>query len=86
MALLNNDFLLRQSDYFAQRIVHETTTARGTDTVANPVSQVTRAFQIAFGRQPTPTEAAAAQTLLESRGLPVLCRMLLNANEFAYVD
>ena len=86
VGLLNNDFMLRQSDYFAQRIIHETMIAQGTDTVANPASQMPRAFQIAFGRQPTPSEAVAARTLVESRGLPVLCRMLLNANEFAYID
>ncbi len=86
LALLNNDFILRQSDYFAQRILDEARLAQGTDAVLPPAIQVTRAFQIVFGRQPTPPEATAAQTLLESRGLPVLCRMLLNANEFAYVD
>ena len=86
LALLNNDFILRQSDYFAQRILDEARLARGINAVLPPAIKVTRAFQIAFGRQPTPPEATAAQTLLESRGLPVLCRMLLNANEFAYVD
>ncbi len=86
LTLLNNDFMLRQSDYFAKRIADEERIAPGTDAIANPTSSVTRAFQIAFGRQPTPTEATAAQTLVESQGLPVLCRMLLNANEFAYVD
>ena len=78
--------MLRQSDYFAQRILDEARLAQGTDAVLPPAIQVTRAFQIVFGRQPTPPEATAAQTLLESRGLPVLCRMLLNANEFAYVE
>ncbi len=86
LTLLNNDFMLRQSDYFAKRITDEERIASGTDAVANPTSSVTRAFQTAFGRQPTATEAAAAQTLVNARGLPVLCRMLLNANEFAYVD
>ena len=86
LALLNNDFMLRQSDYFARRIVDETTTSREEAAIVDSPVQVTRAFQIAFGRQPTPSEAVAARTLVESRGLPVLCRMLLNANEFAYVD
>lgn len=78
LALLNNDFMLRQAGYFAERVNAEA----GTDTAA----QVTRAFQRALGRQPSPEEFAAAQSLLQSHGLKQLCRMLLNANEFVYVD
>ena len=78
LALLNNDFMLRQSGYFADRVQAEA----GDD----PTAQVTRAFQLAFGRKPTDTEATAAESLVRSRGLPQLCRMLLNANEFVYVD
>ena len=92
LALLNNDFMLRQSEYFAQRVADEVKTAgdaktdRTGDASPDIASQVTRAFQLAFGRTPTRLEATAAQALVESRGLAVLCRMLLNANEFAYVD
>jgi len=41
-----------------------------------------RAFQLCFQRDPTPNELAAAKQL----DLFSLCRMLLNANEFVYVD
>ncbi|MBL9183923.1 MAG: DUF1553 domain-containing protein [Verrucomicrobiaceae bacterium] len=41
-----------------------------------------RAFQLCFQRDPTPDELAAAKQL----DLFSLCRMLLNANEFVYVD
>ena len=78
LALLNNDFMLKQSGYFADRVKAEV----GNDADA----QVTRAFQLAFGRKPSPTEATAAATLLQSRGLHQMCRMLLNANEFVYMD
>ena len=78
LALLNNDFMLRQSGYVADRVQAEA----GEDSVA----QVSRAFQLAFGRRPSATETAAAESLVRSRGLPQLCRMLLNANEFVYVD
>lgn len=78
LALLNNDFMLRQSGYFAQRVQNDA----GPETAP----QILRAFQLAFGRSPTPLETQAAETLLKSRGLPQVCRMLLNANEFVYVD
>jgi hypothetical protein len=45
-----------------------------------------RAFQLALGRKASPTEVAAAVPLLEQHGLPQLCRAMLNANEFVYVD
>jgi hypothetical protein len=41
-----------------------------------------RAFQLCFQRDPTPDEITAAKQL----DLFSLCRMLLNANEFVYVD
>jgi hypothetical protein len=41
-----------------------------------------RAFQLCFQRDPTPEELAAAKQI----DLFSLCRMLLNANEFVYVD
>ena len=78
LALLNNDFMLRQSGYFAERVKSEAGPA--------PKPLVHRAFLLAFGRGPSPTEGTAAETLVQSRGLTQLCRMLLNANEFVYVD
>ena len=78
LALLNNDFMLRQSGYFADRVK--------ADAGTEPMAQVTRAFQLAFGRRPSPTETDAGLALVRSRDLTQLCRMLLNANEFVYVD
>ena len=78
LTLLNNDFMLRQSGYFASRVKLDA----GTD----PAAQVIRAFQLAFGRDASSTEVAAATLLVEKRDLTELCRMLFNANEFVYVD
>jgi hypothetical protein len=41
-----------------------------------------RAFQLGFQRDATPEELAAAKSI----DIFSLCRMLLNANEFIYVD
>lgn len=78
LALLNNDFMMRQSGYFAERI--------RSDAGSDAIAQSNRAFRLALGRNPSPKESAAAVTLLQSQGLTQLCRMLLNANEFVYVD
>jgi hypothetical protein len=76
LTLLNNPFMLKQSEYFARRVESE----------SELEDRPRRAFQLAFGRNPSPAEAASAAELVKSRGLTQLCRMLLNANEFVYVD
>ena len=78
LTLLNNDFMLKQSGYFADRIQKEKPD--------DFTSQIDRAFQLAFGRSPSAPEAVAANQLAQARGLMQFCRMLLNANEFVYVD
>jgi hypothetical protein len=78
LALLNNDFMQKQADYFARRVAAES----GGELRA----QGARAFALAFGRAPDVSELDSASALMKSHGLPQLCRMLLNANEFVYVD
>ena len=78
LALLNNDFMLRQSGQWAQRIEREAG--------ADPATQIRRAYSLALAREPDDTELAAAVALVQSAGLPQLCRMLFNTNEFVTVD
>lgn len=78
LALLNNEFMLRQAGHFSQRIESEAG--------SEPRAQIERAWKLAFTRQPSETEVAAAEKLIQSHGLRQLCRMLLNANEFVHVD
>ncbi|MAI74405.1 MAG: hypothetical protein CMM01_26395 [Rhodopirellula sp.] len=78
LTLYNNDFMLRQASYFAER-VRSLSDAR-------VESQVKNAFQLAYARLPTPTETLIATELIEKQGLFTLCRSLLNSNEFLYID
>ena len=75
LALLNNDFMQKQAAYFAERVTTEA-----------PDTPAVRAFSLAFARPPSDAERDAAEALVKSRGLTQLCRMLMNANEFVYVD
>ena len=77
LALLNNPFLLQQSEFLVGRIEREA----GTD----KTMQVRRTFELVFGRAPSTDESQAAQKLVEENGLIALCRALFNANEFLYV-
>ena len=75
--LLNGAFLLQQSDLLA---------ARAKQASDAPVSQVRQVFRLAFQRLPTKAEEDAAAKLVQEHGLAALCRAVLNANEFLYVD
>ena len=85
----NNDFVLKQSESLARRVAEES---------ASPSQWVDRAFQLAYGRQPTATEHAAAggfvrdfgrQTHAADRGmltLVTLCQSLMASAEFRFID
>ena len=77
LTLSNNDFMLQQARYLTERIEGER---------AEPSARIVRAFELCFQRQPSADEATSATRLVESQGMFTLCRMLLNANEFVYVD
>ena len=78
LALYNNDFMLRQSRYFAQRLEREAG--------KEPSSQVRRAFELAFGRPVTKKELELSLVVIREHGLFTFCRSLFNTNEFVYVD
>jgi hypothetical protein len=93
LTLLNNEFSLLQSQHFAERVRE----AAG-DT---PEAQVKTAYEIALSRDPKPAEMADNLAFLEERrghhaskpaGDPVLlaltdlCNVILNLNEFVYVQ
>lgn len=78
LALFNNDFILRQSRYFAERLQKEA----GTDLA----KQVLLAYALAFSREPTTEEQQLAAEFIQANDLFAFCRSLFNANEFVYVD
>ena len=75
--LLNSDFILQQAEFFAERVKRE----QGDDAA----KQVRRAFELAFNREASEEELSVSTTFVEREGLTLLCRALLNANEFVYV-
>lgn len=77
LAMFNNDFMLRQAGYWAERIASESDSVDG---------RIQRAFQLAFARAATDGELEVARQLVKELGLLHLCRALLNTNEFVYVD
>ncbi len=77
LALLNDPFLFKQAEYFAERVQKA-----GDD----PAKQIDAAYRLAFGRLPAPTERDALVGYVKKHGLVAACRVLLNANEFVFID
>jgi Protein of unknown function (DUF1553)/Protein of unknown function (DUF1549)/Planctomycete cytochrome C/NPCBM/NEW2 domain len=77
LTLSNNEFMLQQAASFAARIENETDSR---------AASIRRAFELCFQREPLSDERNAATSLVAGQGLFALCRMLLNTNEFVYVD
>lgn len=78
LTLYNNEFMLQQARYFAARVRE----SAGED----PVLQTERAFELALARRPEEQERIWVQELPEDERLFLLCRVLLNSNEFVYMD
>jgi len=78
LALLNNAFVLRMAERFALRIEAEAG--------ANAEDRVTRAYQLAYGRDPTDEERNVAAKVVSEHGTATLTRAIVNSNEFLYVD
>ncbi|MEZ5356431.1 MAG: DUF1553 domain-containing protein [Bryobacteraceae bacterium] len=76
LSLLNAPFLIDQSRFFAQRLIAE---------AKSPAARVDQAWSIAYGRPPQPEERSEALAFLEQNSLELLCRVIFNSNEFAYV-
>lgn len=77
LALLNNKFMLRMSEHFATRA-----TAAG----KTPAEQIAAAFRLAITRDPTAEELRELNAYAEQYGMANACRVILNLNEFLFVD
>ena len=77
LALLNNPLMLSMSRHFAESLQRE-----GGDLSA----QVARGHRLALGRPPTTAESEMLVAYATQHGLVNCCRLMLNLNEFAFVD
>jgi mono/diheme cytochrome c family protein len=77
LTLLNNPFMATMSQHFARRLE----TLPGT-----MLEKVDRAYYEAVGRKPSESERQQLADFAEQHGLANLCRVLVNLNEFVFVD
>jgi hypothetical protein len=77
LALLNNQLMVVMAKHFGAE-------AHRSD--GDIDAQVARAFQSAAGRPPTETERGRLAAYARAHGLANACRVILNLNEFVFVD
>lgn len=78
LSLLNDPFVIQQSEYFAERLA---------DAYKDDVrGQVSVAYRLALGREPSADESKLAEEFIKKRDLFRFCRTIFNTNEFLYVD
>lgn len=78
LALINGRFTQRCAERFAERIRQEA----GDDVDA----RISRAYLLALAREPRPAERELARDFALRRGLEQLCLVLMNTNEFLFVE
>jgi hypothetical protein len=78
LAMLNDRFMVRQAEHFAARLRHEAG--------ENVSRQIERAYVLAIARPATPHEATLLSAYARRHGLAAACRVILNCNEFMFVD
>ena len=77
LAMMNNGLMVTMAKHFAERVSKEAN---------SPEAQVQHAFKLALSRAPTPDELAPLINYAKKEGLENTCRVILNLNEFSFVD
>ncbi|MGB7347090.1 MAG: PSD1 and planctomycete cytochrome C domain-containing protein [Pirellulaceae bacterium] len=75
--LMNSDFVLEQSKLIADRAIK--------DTDGDEAKSVDRCFELLLGRSPEDEERTACLKLAKANDLSLVCRALINSNEFAFL-
>jgi len=89
--LFNSPFTLDEAQAFAARVEADVAAVRLTARAARPggtdpvTAWIDRAYELAFSRRPDAIERSLAEPLVREHGLPTLCRVIFNANEFLFI-
>jgi hypothetical protein len=77
LAMLNNKFMVRMSEHLAGRAAKES---------PGIPAQISAVYRFALGREPAKKEMAALAEYARKHGLSNACRVILNSNEFMFVN
>ena len=76
LAILNNPFVLRQSEHLAARVA----------AAGDWKKQIEQIYQLALNRPPTNAELKKFVPFAQKNGTASLCRLVFNTSEFMFVD
>jgi len=76
LALFNDGFMLTMAKHLAARVGN----------AGGPDAQVSTAFRLVVGRQPTVSEREVLTAYATRHGLANACRVIFNLNEFVFID
>jgi hypothetical protein len=76
LAMLNNRFLVRQSEHIAARLEQKHT---------DPAAQIDELFLRAYGRSPAADELGQMSAFAREHGLANTCRVVINSSEFLHL-
>ena len=76
LAVLNNPFVLRQSEHLAARVAK----------AADLKGQIEQVYQLTLNRPPTKVELKKLIPFAEKNGMSSLCRLIFNTSEFMFID
>jgi len=77
LAFLNNPLVVRQAAILAERVAAQTIDLGG---------QLDAVYRLALNRPVEPVELEILKAYAVRHGLPATCRLILNSNEFIFVD
>ena len=87
LALWNDVFIAQNCEQIALRIEGEVNPSQIVDSDKSKTDkQIERAFRLILGRNPAETEIDEVRIFTAEHGLANLCRLLLNSNEFLFVN
>jgi hypothetical protein len=76
LAMLNNQFMVRHSEHLAARVA----------SAGDVAKQVAAAYELIYHREPSAEELKDVTAYATKHGMANACRVLLNSNEFMFVN
>ena len=74
---MNSEFVVEQSILIAERAKKES--------AGDEPKALRRCFQLLLNRDPTDDETQLCSMIAKEEGLDIVCRALINSNEFAFL-
>jgi hypothetical protein len=76
LSMWNNAFILRQTEHLAERL----------QKAGNTRAQIKLLYQLALNREPSRNELKELSAFADKEGIASACRVILNSNEFIFVN